>query len=469
MKTTQLHIKLKNLFLGLFSSALVLSCGSFQSASYYESDGIYVSKTKTEITQTPKKNNSSYYQQYFQNVADEGYVEPASDEIYFTDTDSYESTGQYYQNNTVEYGNSQIPWGEQTSRTEIVYIDNSPSYLWGLSGFAFNFSPFWNDYYANPYRFGYGRFNRSFYNYPYNGFGGFWGYDPFYSPFSYYGGFYNPYGFGFGYGYHGIYGNHWAHRYNRWNRFDDYYRSNFDRRNSRDYKSTVARVKSGRGEKNYNNSSQTRQRKQEQNSKNRAVQSTINRLNLGRGTTSLGGTSLVGYDRNRLGVRASSSNTSNARPRTNSISRNQNGLGLTQGNININKPSSGISINAGRVQQQYRLIDRNPNRSTTVRRNTNRSNEVERSSRRVTGVQTPYRGAPRQQRQSRSQNETIKNNSNQSRSTSYSRSNSSYSTNRSSSSSSNYNSGSSRSSYSSSGGRSSGTSRGSSGGGRRNK
>ena len=312
MKKTQLHIKLKNLFLGLFSAALVLSCGSFQSTSYYESDGIYVSKIRTETSRAPKNNNSNYYEQYFQNAADEGYAEPASDEIYFTDTDSYASTGQSYENNNVEYSNSQIPWGEQTSRTEIVYIDNSPSYLWGLSGFAFNFSPFWNGYYANPYRFGYGRFNRPVYNYPYNGFGGFWGYDPFYSPFSYYGGFYNPYGFGFGFGYHGRYRNHWSNHYNRWNRFNNYNRNDdFNRRNSRDYKSTVARVKSGRGERNYNNSSQTRQRKQKQNSKNRAVQSTINRLNLGRGTTSLGRTTLVGYDRNRLGVRASSSNTSN--------------------------------------------------------------------------------------------------------------------------------------------------------------
>ena len=155
MKKTQLHIKLKNLFLGLFSAALVLSCGSFQSTSYYESDGIYVSKIRTETSRAPKNNNSNYYEQYFQNAADEGYAEPASDEIYFTDTDSYASTGQSYENNNVEYSNSQIPWGEQTSRTEIVYIDNSPSYLWGLSGFAFNFSPFWNGYYANPYRFGY--------------------------------------------------------------------------------------------------------------------------------------------------------------------------------------------------------------------------------------------------------------------------------------------------------------------------
>ena len=54
----------------------------------------------------------------------------------------------------------------------------------------------------------------------------------------------------------------WA---NRWNRFEDYYGNNFNQRNKRDYRSTVARIKSGRGEKTYN-SPKERNKEKNQNS-----------------------------------------------------------------------------------------------------------------------------------------------------------------------------------------------------------
>ena len=40
--------KIKNSFLVVTASTIVFSCGSFQSASYFESDGIYVSKAQTQ-------------------------------------------------------------------------------------------------------------------------------------------------------------------------------------------------------------------------------------------------------------------------------------------------------------------------------------------------------------------------------------------------------------------------------------
>ena len=73
----------------------------------------------------------------------------------------------------------------------------------------------------------------------------------FYSPFGH-GGFYNPYGYGFGF--RNRFFNRWSYGINRWNRFNDYYGDDFRRRNSSDYRSTIARIKSGRGEKTYNNS-----------------------------------------------------------------------------------------------------------------------------------------------------------------------------------------------------------------------
>jgi hypothetical protein len=125
--------------------------------------------------------------------------------------------------------------------------------MWGLSGFAFRGSPFWNSYYFNnPYRFGYGFYGSPFmdpfmgpfmepFMNPYNGgYNGMWRFDPFYSPFGFHG------GYGFGYG---------LNRWNRWNRWHPFGVSYYDYNNKRingygkDYNSTVARIKSGRGEK----------------------------------------------------------------------------------------------------------------------------------------------------------------------------------------------------------------------------
>ena len=111
-----------------------------------------------------------------------------------------------------------------------------------------------------------------------------------------------PMGFGFGYG------NRWGNRFNRWNRFGDYYGNDFNRRNNRDYRSTVARIKSGRGEKTYNSdSSRSRRNSRTANSKANEIQTTLNRLNVGRGTRTVGRSTLVGFDRNRLGITSAGS------------------------------------------------------------------------------------------------------------------------------------------------------------------
>lgn len=445
MKTTQFYIRIKRVVLSFLLASLVLSCGSFQGASYFESDGIYASQTvvRSERPQAIRDNNN-YYTQYFKSAAEEGYVEPAADEVYFTDTDSYNSM---YQEEVNQELNSQIPWGGQTAQTEIVLINNRPINLWGLSGFAFNFSPFWNNYYGNPYSFGYGRFydpffNRPFWN-PYGGFAGWGGFDPFYSPFSYYGGFYNPYGFGFGFG--NRWGNRWGNRFNRWNRFGDYYGNDFSRRNNRDYRSTIARIKSGRGEKTYNSdTSRSRRNARTANSKASEIQTTLNRLNVGRGTRTVGRSTLVGFDRNRLGINSggSSSQSRNVRPVGSVVSRNRS-LGQTQGNININKGSSGVTRSTARVQTKYRLTERNPNRTATqVQRRTP-----------IRVVKTPSRSYNRtnnrvQQSNTRNSYKSTQNyNSSGTSRSNYTRSNNSSSNTRSYSRPSN--SGSSRSSYNS--------------------
>ena len=88
MNANLFYQKNKILFMGFVAFNLVLSCGSFQSASYFESDGIYVSKS-TQVEQIPQEENN-YYSQYFKEVAD-GNLAISSNNTFFTDTESYSS------------------------------------------------------------------------------------------------------------------------------------------------------------------------------------------------------------------------------------------------------------------------------------------------------------------------------------------------------------------------------------------
>ncbi len=194
---SKIFTKINKFNFNYFSFILILfSCGSFQGASYFESDGIYVSKAQTQQERPQEAaglNKNNYYSQYFKDVAD-GNMPLVSDDTYFTDSETYTSTDQYQQT-AVDNNISQIPWGGETTQTEIIVVNNTPNYLWGLSGFAFNNSPFWNNYYGNQFRFGYGNFYNPYFDF-YGGYAGYWGgFNSFYRPFAYYGGFYNPYGF----------------------------------------------------------------------------------------------------------------------------------------------------------------------------------------------------------------------------------------------------------------------------------
>ena len=310
--------KIKGLFIALTASLTLVGCGSFQGASYFSSDGIYNTKTqvRTERTVRPQRtnsNNSSYYSEYFKDSAASTVAE---NEIFFTDTDNYTSEENYTdENNYVE--SSQIPWGGKTSQTEVVIINRSPNFMWGLSGFAFRASPFWNGYFYNdPFHFGYGGFRSPFMNpyYGYRGFTGIWSYDPFFDPFSYYPGY--------------IWGG-W-NRWNRWNRLGDQGYGHHDYHKGIDYASTVARIKSGRGEKNYEDSRRTNSRVQERNAKTQNLDvkvPSLNRLNVGRGINSLGNVYMLTNRRDNINPDSKLSGRSNTkRPvyGSNSISTNQN-------------------------------------------------------------------------------------------------------------------------------------------------
>jgi hypothetical protein len=439
MKKKPFYAKIKNSFFVISLSALFLSCGSFKVSSYFASDGIYVSQSKliSEKSKAITKNN--YYKQYFKEAANNGYVETIEEDTYFTDVDSYRSSIEYQDDVVFENNNSQIPWGGEASQTEVVLINNFPNYSWGLAGFGFGYSPFWNNYHTNPYRFGYGGFYSPFRNLPYwnisTGFAGMWGgFNSFYSPFGYYGGFYNPYGFGFRNGYR----NNWT---NRWNRFDDYYGNNFNQRNKRDYRSTVARIKSGRGEKNYDSPKERNKEKtQNTNSRARDIQNTLNRINLGRGASSIGRNLVVGYDRNRLTSNINNS-VRNLRPGRTINSLNKD-LGKTQLNTNLTSSPQGLSRGSRSVQNQYRFIERNPEKYSlrTRQRNSSEAVVTPRNSR---NIRSSSRVIPRS---NRNKSKSVSNNYRTQKSNSYNRSNNSYSNNRPSTQS--YNSAGSRSSSS---------------------
>ena len=271
-----------------FITLTFIGCGSFQGASYFSSDGIYNANRITENRVAKEASNSAYYSEYFKEAA-QGQL-PNEETLIFTDPENYRTDESSTANNDLT-GGAQIPWGGQTTQTEVVIINQTPNFLWGLSGFGFSNAPFWRGYYFNnPYRYGYGYggfgspFLSPFDNF-YNGFGGnfgFWGYDPFFSPFGYYPGY--AYGF-YGYGW-----NRW-NRWNRWNPNRYFYHANSKFGDNRsEYASTVARIKSGRGEKNYEGSRRS-QRAEKQNTQSKTKNSNsaaLSLINSGRGYNSLG-------------------------------------------------------------------------------------------------------------------------------------------------------------------------------------
>ena len=356
MNATFSLAKIKKIFLGLLSFALMISCGSFQSASYFETDGIYVSKKSNSQVASQEVTQDTYYSQYFQDVAD-GYIPETTQETYFTDTDTYTSSGQN-QSNDIDSAASQIPWGGQTSQTEIIVGNNGPNYFWGgLSGFAFRTSSFWNNYYGDSFRFGYGNFFNPFFN-PYQSNFGFWGrgnqfFNPYMNPYSAYSNFYSPYG----------YANFWNVN-QRWrrNRFMNGYNNQI--LNDRDFTSTVARVKSGRGEKNYGNSSDRNNRNddsKESKSDARDVQRTINRINVGRGVNSIGrGVSIGSIGTNQLRENIASNSRSTIFRNTGSTS----GItGFYRSNTNITKSLLGNS--SGRVSLSRNSLGARNNNNTS--------------------------------------------------------------------------------------------------------
>lgn len=209
----RIHISIPIVLLALFA----VSCGSYQSASYYD-DGIYADRTeRVQINERPgerqvqpKQNN---YGDYFGQKADE-YGEILESEV-FTDIDGYYGNMEndslevnpninYYNGNN-DY-NGYAAWGDNPTNVSINIYD----YGWGSYNYGWA-SPFYGGYYGgyygyyNPWRWGY----HGYYGYP--GYGYAYGWGSYYRPYYYSSYYYSPY-----YGYNNYYGrNYYAYNAGR--------------------------------------------------------------------------------------------------------------------------------------------------------------------------------------------------------------------------------------------------------------
>lgn len=202
--------------LALLAGLLVVSCGSYQQASYYPNDGIYADDTgRVTVEHYPQtqqraaaKDDDNVYGNYFGQKAEE-YGEILDSEV-FTDVDSYsaataqdslnldaESDYYYDPNNTYQgYGG----WGDNASSVTVNVYDG-----WGWGGYGYGLGYPWIGYY------GYG-----FYN-PWRYYGGYWGYPGYYGYGWGWGGYwgYNSWGWGGYWGYPGYWGGYYGYPYYR--------------------------------------------------------------------------------------------------------------------------------------------------------------------------------------------------------------------------------------------------------------
>lgn len=198
----RIHISIPLILLGLFA----VSCGSYQSASYYDNDGIYSSRTeengRVQVIEQPNRQQAkaqqNNYGDYFGQKADE-YGEILESEV-FTDIDGYygNSEGDSLNVNTDidAYGANNdyrgyAAWGDNPTNVNINIYDN-----WGYGGFNYYWgSPwFYSGYYGHyyPWRWGfYGYPGYGYYNWGWGGYGYVYGWGHHYRPY-YYNHYYRP-------------------------------------------------------------------------------------------------------------------------------------------------------------------------------------------------------------------------------------------------------------------------------------
>lgn len=129
---------------------LITSCGSYQSTSYYDNDGVYGTNNKQQrTTETNPQNN--LYKDYFGSLQEDN-KEP---EV-FTDVENYSSKYDgVEQNQTQTDQNNYTAWGSNATTTVVVYDNFGWNNYWNWNiGWGWNswYGPSWgwNSWY-NPY------------------------------------------------------------------------------------------------------------------------------------------------------------------------------------------------------------------------------------------------------------------------------------------------------------------------------
>ena len=171
MKTNTLSITNTSLFyfVGILS-IIFTSCGSYQNSSYYDSDGIYGSRSNRAVLNDSQERqyNNDKYKDYFGSLQNDNQTE----EI-FTNVDNYNSYNVDVQDQRND--NAGYPgWGSNPQGISINIYDNN----WGMNNWGYNGGYGWN-------------MNNWGYN---NGFG--WGM--------------NNWGWNGGFGWNNWYGNNWG-------------------------------------------------------------------------------------------------------------------------------------------------------------------------------------------------------------------------------------------------------------------
>ena len=318
----------------LFLISILNSCGSYQGVSYYASDGIYGGELTAKKTPAQVKTNqkSIYYKDYFSNIADDYSSLNNTQDYVFTDTENYSSN----RGNKNVKVNSQAPWGDHTSRTEVYYINNNP---WGYFNFNWGF---------------YGGFYNSFYD-------PFWGFSPFYNRGLIYPnwglGFYDPFfyrgGINFGYRfnrYNFLTRHSLLNRFYRYGNNRGYAHSGYSRGfNGYSNRATNSRGSRARQINNQTNSSYRANNNSRVSSNNNG--SIVNRYNVGRSSQN---------DRSNQGV------TRNASPQSNQSSTYRNSPQSNPKSYSNNSTRSNRSnYNSGRSYSPSRSYSSSNGRSSS--------------------------------------------------------------------------------------------------------
>jgi hypothetical protein len=347
------------LFFFLFIT--LVNCGSFQSSSYFSSDGIYnssIAQYKSDIIES-KNNTSKYYSDYFQNLGDDYSTLDETSNQYFVNTDSYSSNDQ---SDPITNSN-QVPWGDETSKTEIyIFNHNIPWY-----NNSYSYSRFYNPYHFSPYsnHWGYDSYygNHMYYGLDF--------YNQFYSPYR---SFYSPYSYYYPYYNQFYYGNY---RYP--NNRNSIYPYSIDHNNR--ISSNISKSKTNRGEKNSTDSKSERNENAQSITNETEIRTVLNRLNVGRGR----------YINNEILIQSSESNY-NSRLSKNINSKTKRPVPSMDISSNLRKSRNNSNYSQSRIGRIYS----NSKNSSLVNRQLDDGHKYKQNSKQVSGQNQfqSYRSRP---------------------------------------------------------------------------